>query len=166
MFQKRQPSISPLWYFTLPFILALAIYFGVSIMGHAAQTETTVATKSLVDSDAKQDIVYYTEITQTATAANEVDCVDAREYHIVCYHANTGGTGINVDIDRYWDDTTTYDGTVNSGEVNADITQAADESGCEAVIAPYYCYDVDSSTTGTLSLTWYLLRKSGIDTGF
>lgn len=104
-----------------------------------------------------------TEITvvQTATAADEVACVDTREADLVCYFANTGGTGINVDIDRFWDDTTTYDGTVNSGAVNEDITQAADESGCEAVISPYYCYDVDSSSSGTLSLTWLIIKREG-----
>lgn len=125
----------------------------------AAQTSSTVADRAEVDSNAIKDGAVYTEISQTATTADEVACVDARNYDYVCYHAATGGTGINVDVDRYWDDTTTYDGTVTSGAVNEDITQAASESGCEAVIAPYYCYDVDSSTAGTLTMTWYLVRQ-------
>jgi len=145
-------------------ILALlALFLLIPVTSYGAQTSSTVADKVYVDTNAVQNITYYTEISQTANTADEVACIDAREYDIVCYHAATGGTTLNVDIDRYWDDTTTYDGTVNSGAVNEDITQAASESGCEAVIAPYYCYDVDASTAGTLTLTWYLVRRTTID---
>lgn len=135
-------------------ILAVILFLVLAYVTFAIQAQGT-QTETISTSEPSREIFQYTAV-QTATAANEKDCVDTRGYDYVCYFANVGGT-INVDIDRFYTDDTVYTGAVVD-EWNADIVDTTDETGCEIIKAPYYCYDVDSSTSGTLSLTWTLIK--------
>jgi len=130
-------------------VLLLVLFAGIYPYAQAAQTET-------ISTSQTPGWFQYTAV-HTATAAGENECVDARGFDTICYFANVGGT-INVDIDRFYTDDTIYDGTVVS-EWNADIVDITDEIGCEVVSAPFYCFDVDLSVAGTLSLSWTLIKE-------
>ena len=128
-------------------LLALLFLF-ISVGAYAAQTETI--TNGQVDENCLEGCAVYRQSVQTATAAAEIDCVDARGYDWVAVTIDIGGT-INVDVDRALTD----NGTIVLG-ASDDIT--ADTFYSEAVKSPFYCYDVDACTSCTLTATWYLIK--------
>jgi len=115
---------------------------------NATQTETI--TSGIVDETCVSGCAFYRQSVQTATAAGEIDCVDARGYDWVAVTIDIGNT-INVDVDRALTD----NGTIVLG-ASDDIT--ADVFYSEAVKSPYYCYDIDACTSCTFTATWYLIK--------
>lgn len=93
----------------------------------------------------------YKQVVSVATAADDIQCVDARGYDWITVQVDISGT-INVDLDR---------SVASTGAIPEDwsVDITADKTVTEAVKAPYYCYDIDSCTTCGLTATFYLVSK-------
>ena len=82
-------------------------------------------------------------------SATDVTCIDARGYTLIYMDVvKTTGT-INVDLDRSLDAT-----DANPISVVDDLVASGARS--EVVIAPYYCMDIDTCSTCTVTATFYL----------
>lgn len=129
---------------------------------HATQTET-------VSSGSVGTLGIYKQVVQTATAANEIGCVEVTGWDYVCVSVDISGT-INVDIDGATATTIATNeltfgialfenATADFGHCVAIYTNALNVTGQDVATVPYVCYDIDSCTTCTLSATWYLFSK-------
>lgn len=90
---------------------------------------------------------WYAVNTVTANAANDIICVDVRGSSFVSVAVTVTGT-INVDLDTANDSADTIQESVTDDKT-------ANFGYSELTTAPYYCFDVDSCTTCTLSATVY-----------
>lgn len=142
--------------------LLLALFLLFSSTAFATQTET-------VSSGSVGTLGIYKQVVQTATAANEIGCVEATGYDYVCVSVDVSGT-INVDIDGATaTDVVTNElqfgiplfenATADFGHCIAIYTNALNVAGQDVATAPYFCYDIDSCTDCTLEATWYLFSK-------
>ena len=125
---------------------------------------TTSATSySRVDRQTVEKVV-----VTTAAAANDIVCVDARGYSFLYVAVDISGT-INYDFDAapgtavgsnevLFSVSLENDLTADSGKSIAILGGGVNAAGLDVAPAPYYCIDVDSCTTCSLSATWYLYK--------
>lgn len=126
------------------------LFFMMLVAGHAAfGAQTSTTTEGLIGADdaGRGGYARFTTWSATASAANEDACLDVRAYDYCDYKYVITGT-INVDFD--WSPTSTYDATYFESEAD-DVT--ASGYGNMPIEGGYFCYDVDSCTTCTLTLT-------------
>lgn len=142
--------------------LLLAFLLLASSAAYATQTET-------VSSGTVGTLGIYKEVVQTATAANEIACVDVTGWDFVCASVDVEGT-INVDLDAATSTAVVSNelqfgvsmfdnATADFGHCFGIYTTAINVTGQDPVTTRYLCYDIDSCTTCTLEVTWYLFSK-------
>lgn len=127
--------------------LTFLFMFGVHQMVYGATTTATTDAFVQEDSYGGTPFARQRTVVMTASAVNENGCADLRGYSYCTIKYDISGT-INFDLD--WNLQSTYDANFVVSEVD-DL--AADGLRNTPVDGLYLCYDVDSCTTCTLSLT-------------
>lgn len=134
--------------------LFLTVVAVLVLTSYSLAVETETITQGVI-SNGPYEIVEYKQIVQTSNANNEVQCIDARGWDMLYYHATETGT-IDYDIEG-WLTSEGEDGANNSGD-DLDKTNSSSAVGGLVPTAPFYCYDIDACTGCTLTVTWYLTR--------
>lgn len=123
-------------------LLVLLLLFGGYLVANAAITSNTQTSGKLGTTGYwKQNVI--------VDSATDVTCVDARGYSAIFIDIIKGGTTIDVDLDRSLESTDANPISIVDG-----LTASGARS--ELVVAPYYCVDVDTCTSCTVTATFYL----------
>ena len=128
-------------------LIILLLLFGLGVYANAAQTAAVTDTIVQPNDVGSKGWTWQRQGVYTASAANEQACMDVRGYTTCMAKVDISGT-INVDLD--WNITSTYDASFVVDE-SADIT--ADALVNVVVDGLYLCYDMDTCTACTLTLT-------------